>query len=102
VERQPANATDYRWVYEELTKLDRFLGMPDGTTRAVMACHPANIPRLNEKLKRYGIAIADDTTVDRAYRGKWKELLQRVGVSRAWWMDGDPSAAELPKEVKKI
>ena len=96
------NATDYRWVYEELTKLDRFLGLPDGTTRAVTACDPTNVPLLNEKMKQYGMVFADDATVDRAYRGKWKVLLQRVGVSRAGWMDGDPSVAELPKEIEKI
>lgn len=93
---------DYGWVYEELIKLDRFLGLPEGTTRAVMGCNPAYISILNEKLKPYGIVFANDTTLNQAYRGKWKELLQRVGVSRAWWMDGDPCVAVLPKEIKRL
>ena len=90
-------------VYEELNKLDIHFGLPIGISRSVIArCDPTNINVLNEKLAGYGIVINGDTSISRSQRARWKVLMQQLGISKAWWLDGDPNIADLPTTIKKI
>jgi hypothetical protein len=78
-------------TYTELEKLDAFLGLPTGTANATIADHDRNqLATMNERLAAHGLHLDDDTAITLACRPAWKALMQRLGISNAWWFDGDP------------
>jgi hypothetical protein len=82
-------------TYAELEKLDAFLGLPAGTALAVVANHDrSRLAVMNERLATAtgdpNLRLDDDTAVAPACRPAWKALMQRLGISKAWWMDGNP------------
>ena len=72
----------------ELTKLDMFLDVPEGTSFNILIKH--NDPRiLNKKLMIYGITLDEYGLVSKHQRGKWKQLMQQAGISKRYWKDPD-------------
>ncbi len=79
-------------IFQELTLVDKFLGLPDGFTLATICDHTeANVPLFNEKVAEHGIQLNKNATLVRSTRPQWKMLMQKLGVSNAWWMDGNAS-----------
>jgi hypothetical protein len=82
-------------TYTELEKLDDFLALPRGTSRSVLSLHERDlVTAVNEKLVVFGLRLDEDTTVAAACRPAWKALMQRLGISNAWWYDGAPDRIE--------
>jgi hypothetical protein len=82
-------------TYTELEKLDAFLGLPPGTARATIANYDrSRVGLMNERLAAAtgdpNLRLDDDTAVARACRPAWKALMQKLKISNAWWMDGNP------------
>lgn len=70
----------------ELEKLDKFLGLPIGTSYDVLIRH--NDPRLlNDKLRFRGIVLDHDGILPKAQRGKWRQLMTEAGVHKRYWKD---------------
>lgn len=83
-----------------LDKLDAFLNVPAGTSRAIIADRDhGSVPILNAALIVHGIVLASDTTVPAGHKPAWASLLRSAGVDRIWWMDGGPDCDGLPIEV---
>lgn len=92
---------DINDLINDLNKLDKYLNIQTGTTASIIAYHkPDHVDELNEKL--HGIIINRDGTIDKKYRQEWAKLLQTLGISRAWWMNKDPSVAELEDDIKVL
>jgi hypothetical protein len=93
-------------TYTELEKLDAFLGMPASTARAVVANQDSSrLAVMNERLAAHGLRLDDDTAVALACRPAWKALMQRLSISNAWRLDGNPGwlkpvdASQMPSIV---
>jgi hypothetical protein len=86
----------------DLDKVDQHFGLPDGATASVIAYHRGQyLELLNSKLD--GISIDEFGIIPKAQRPAWTRLMQSLGVSRAWWMDGDSSVIDLSNvKVKRI
>lgn len=70
----------------ELTRLDTFLGVPEGTSFNILVKHTD--PRLlNEKLLVWGVTLDEYGMVPKHQRGQWKQLMQRAGISKRYWKD---------------
>jgi hypothetical protein len=85
-------------TFTELEKLDAFLGLPAGTALAVIANHDCSqVGLFNARLAAVapGLYLDDDTAVAVACRPAWKALMQRLGISNAWWHDGWPHDIQL-------
>ena len=85
-------------IFTELLQVDKFLGLPEGTTRSVFNHNESSVVLLNEKLASHNIKFEDDGTLSKDQRPAWKALMQRLGLSKEWWLDGSSSseADDLP------
>lgn len=86
-------------IIDDLLKLDEFLLLEPGTSRAVLVDYDiSKVELINESLAIRGVPtrLAADTSVMPAQRPAWTALMHSLGISRAWWMDGNPNIADLP------
>lgn len=72
----------------ELTKLDAYLGIPEGCTYVAIVENGCS-EKLMDALEARGISINDYGIVSKADFGKWRELCIAAGVSRAYWKSQD-------------
>lgn len=80
-----------------LSKLDAFLNINDGVSRAVIALHDTqHLSLLREKLADYGITLKEDTSIPKPDRMKWAALANRAGLPREWWMVEDEPEDFIP------
>jgi hypothetical protein len=79
----------------ELAKLDRFLGVADGTSYEVIVRH-CRPDLLNPHLARYGIRLDQDGMLPKEQRPAWKALMQEAGVSQRYWKDPDLLIEDRP------
>jgi hypothetical protein len=79
----------------ELDKLDRFLGVAEGTSYDVIIRH-AHPHLINPRLALYGIALDQDGLLPKEQRPAWKILMQKAGVSQHYWKDPDLLVDDYP------
>ena len=72
----------------ELSKLDAFLAVPEGTSYEALIRHGEHA-LLNERLETHGIRLDADGMVPRDQRDRWRNLMVLAGVSKRYWKDPD-------------
>lgn len=84
----------------ELSKLDAYLGIPDGCTYAAIVENGCS-EKLMDALAGLDISINDFGMIDKADRIKWRNLCMAAGVSRAYWKSNDDFQS-FPVEITDL
>lgn len=81
--------------HSELKKLDFMLGVPEGTSEAVLIRHDATQrPMYREALLRHGVVMLENGTFDKDSRKLWREVKKAAGLSRSHWSHGFADGSE--------